>query len=335
MDRRIGYVLAHEQFPTQDLVEYAVAAEEAGFDGVWASDHFHPWQDNQGHCGHAWITLAAVGQLTKRIAIGTGVTCPIYRYHPPIVAQAFATLAALYPGRLFLGVGTGEALNELPGGGGWGPYRERAARLREAITLIRRLWSGEWVTSQGPAFPLENARLYTEPPVPVPIFVAASGRGSAHLAGELGDGWITNADAFPPEPGVAQAYRSGLALAGKDEREAHVLVELYVVVGDEAEALEAARLWQFGPVMNQLLNLADPRLIQRRAEAMSAPGKTIASWVVSPDPTAHVNRIEELFRNGVTQVYIHVPQPNQRAVIDFYSREVLPAVGRSSSIDPP
>jgi TAT-translocated FGD2 family F420-dependent dehydrogenase len=327
-DRRIGYVLAHEQFAPPDLVECAVAAEEAGFDAVWASDHFHPWQDNQGHCGHAWITLAAVGQRTRRIAMGTGVTCPIYRYHPAIVAQAFATLAALYPGRLFLGVGTGEALNELPGGGGWGPYAERASRLREAIGLIRRLWSGEWVTSPGTAFPLEDARLYTQPPVPIPIFVAASGRGSAFLAGELGDGWITNADAVPPAPEVGQAYRDGLAAAGKAEREADLLAELYAVVGDEAEALQAARLWQFGPVMNQLLDLSDPRLIERRAGALSSPREVIGSWVISPDPAAHIRRIEELLREGVTQVYVHSPQPDQHAVIDFYGRQVLPAVRR-------
>src|SRR3989304_1729264 len=138
----VGYVLSHEQFAPGELIEYAVAAEAAGFDAVWASDHFHPWQDNQGHAGHAWITLAAIGQRTGRVTMGTAVTCPIYRYNPAIVAQAFATLGLLYPGRVFLGAGTGEAVNEAPAGGGWGPYRERLARLREAITLIRRLWAG-------------------------------------------------------------------------------------------------------------------------------------------------------------------------------------------------
>ncbi|HLA18002.1 MAG TPA: LLM class flavin-dependent oxidoreductase, partial [Dehalococcoidia bacterium] len=109
--RGVGYVLSHEQFPPGELIEYAVAAEVAGFDAVWASDHFHPWQDNQGHAGQAWITLAAIGQRTSRITMGTAVTCPIYRYHPAIVAQAFATLGLLYPGRVFLGAGTGEAVN--------------------------------------------------------------------------------------------------------------------------------------------------------------------------------------------------------------------------------
>ena len=326
MERGVGYVLAHEQFPPNDLVEYAVAAEEAGFDAVWASDHFHPWQDNQGNCGHAWITLAAIGQRTGRVAMGTGVTCPIYRYHPAIVAQAFASLGVLYPGRVFLGVGTGEALNELPGGGGWGPYGERAARLGEAITLIRRLWTEEWVTSEGPAFSIADARIYTRPSHPIPIYVAASGPKSAALAGELGDGWITAADALPPQPEVANAYRSGAAAAGKDPKRLPLLVELYAVVGDENEALEAARLWQFGPVMNELIAISDPRVIQRRAEAMSSRKRTMRHWVVSLDPAAHVERINRLFDAGTTQVYIHSPQADQRKVIDFYRREVLPAI---------
>jgi TAT-translocated FGD2 family F420-dependent dehydrogenase len=329
MERGIGFVLAHEQFPPSDLVEFAVAAEEAGFDGVWTSDHFHPWQDNQGHCGHAWITLAAIGARTEHLAIGTGVTCPIYRYHPAIVAQAFASLSALYPDRVFLGVGTGEALNEASAGGGWGPYRERSARLREAITLIRRLWTEDWVASEGPAFPLPDARLYTKPSRPVPIYVAASGPRSAALAGELGDGWIMNSDEMPPQPEVADAYRAGAAAAGKDPQRLPVLAEHYVVVGDEEEALEAARLWLFGPVMPEVIALSDPRVIQRRAEEISSPERTRRPWVVSRDPAIHVQHIEALFAAGATHVYVHSPQADQRKVIEFYAREVLPAVSKA------
>jgi G6PDH family F420-dependent oxidoreductase len=158
-----GYVASHEQFPPTELVEYAVAAEKAGFDAVWTSDHFHPWQDNQGHSAHAWITLAAIGQRTERLLMGTGITCPMYRYNPAEVAHAFASLGVLYPGRVFLGVGTGEALNEVPAGGGWGPYRERAERLAEAVTVIRRLWTEDWVTFEGRHYRLEDARLYDRP----------------------------------------------------------------------------------------------------------------------------------------------------------------------------
>jgi len=326
VEPRVGYVLAHEQFSPGNLIEYAVAAEEAGFGGVWASDHFHPWQDNQGHGGHAWITLAAIGQRTRHVALGTGVTCPAYRYHPAIVAQAFASLGALYPGRVFLGVGTGEALNELALGGGWGPYAERSARLKEAITLIRRLWTEDWVASDGPIFPIPDAKLYTKPPSPLPIYIAASGPRSAALAGELGDGWITSADAMPPRPEMADALRAGVELAQKDRKRFEVLVELYVVVGDEDEAVEAARLWQFGPVMDRVISVSDPRVIQRLAESMSSPQRTARPWVVGVDPAVHIESVNRLFAAGATQVYIHSPQADQIKVIEFYRREVLPAL---------
>ncbi|MEX0800712.1 MAG: TIGR03557 family F420-dependent LLM class oxidoreductase [Dehalococcoidia bacterium] len=327
MERSIGYVLAHEQFSPGDLVEFAVAAEEAGFEGLWASDHFHPWQENQGHCGQAWITLAAMGQRTARARLGTGVTCPIYRYHPAVVAQAFATLGSLYPGRVFLGLGTGEAVNELPGGGAWGPYRERHARLREAITLIRRLLTGEWVSSEGPAFPIPDAKLYTKPAEPVPIYVAASGPRSAALAGELGDGWIVNAAEVPAAAKVAEAYEAGLAAGGRPGERPPLLVEMYAVVGDEAEALEAARPWQFGPAMGKLIDESDPRVIQRRAEELSPLEAVIKPWIISRDPSVHVEGIERLFEQGATDVYVHSPQEDQRKVIEFYGREVLPKIG--------
>jgi F420-dependent hydroxymycolic acid dehydrogenase len=166
----VGLALSHEQFPLPQLVELGVQAEQAGFAAVWASDHFEPWQDNLGHCGLAWVTLAALGQRTQRLLLGTGVTCPSYRYRPQLVAQAFASLGLLSPGRVFLGVGAGEAVNEVPGGGGWGDYKERTARLEEAVTLIRRLWTGEWVSHQGRYYPVEQARLYDVPSPPVPIY---------------------------------------------------------------------------------------------------------------------------------------------------------------------
>ena len=213
MSPTIGYFLSHEQFSPASLVEAAVHAEQAGFDSVWASDHVHPWQENQGHAGNAWLTLAAIGQRTAGVMLGTAVTCPIYRNHPALVAQAFATLGELYPGRVFLGVGTGEAVNELPAGGGWGPYDERISRLREAVTLIRRLWTQDRVTHAGPAFPIANAKIYDQPVEPIPIYIAASGPRSAALAGEIGDGWITNATTPLQADLVVRASRGGLNAA--------------------------------------------------------------------------------------------------------------------------
>lgn len=324
----VGYVASHEQFAPSDLIEYAVAAEKAGFDALWTSDHFHPWQDNQGHAGHAWITLAAMGQRTERLLLGTGITCPTYRYNPAEVAHAFASLGVLYPGRIFLGVGTGEALNEVPAGGGWGPYRERAERLAEAITLMRRLWTEDWVDFEGRYYRLQGAKLYDRPPRPIPVYVAASGPRSARLAGQHSDGWITDAATLTDRKDIVRAFEEGARAAGKDPDVMPRLVELYVFVGEREEALEAARLWQFHAIAGQLLNMSDPRQIQRYAEENSTPEREIEQWAVGTDPRTHVDAIKKLVEAGVTHVFVHSAQRDQRRFIDFYGREVLPALRR-------
>lgn len=324
----IGYHAGSEQFTPGQLVEFAVAAEAAGFDNLSISDHFHPWQDNQGHASQAWLTLAAIGQRTQRLVLGTSVTCPIYRYHPAQVAHAFASLAVLYPGRVFFGVGTGEALNELSAGGGWGPYRERAERLVEAIRLIRRLWTEEWIDFEGRYYRVRSAKLYDKPAATPPIYVAASGPRSAGIAGREGDGWITDRGTIRDRPEVRQAFVEAARTAGKDVDAMARLVELWVVVGDEKEALAAARQWQFLPIFGEVVGVADPREIQRMAEERSSPERVIEGWVVSSDPGDHVAAIGELVGLGVTHIFIHPPQADQRHVMEFYGREVLPTLRR-------
>ena len=184
---KVCWVLSSEQFPPDQLVRFGQKAEQAGFDGVWSSDHWQPWQDNQGHSGQAWVTLSSVGALTNNVFFGTGVTCPTYRYAPAVVAQAFATLGILYPGRVFLGVGSGEAINELAATGQWDEYGTRAARLEEAVQVIRQLWTGEIVNHDG-RFYRVNGKLYDVPRVPVPMYIAANGKKSFHTAGMYGDG---------------------------------------------------------------------------------------------------------------------------------------------------
>src|SRR5581483_11113238 len=174
-DLRVGFFLSHEQFAPPQLLELAEAAAAAGFDELATSDHFHPWQDNQGHSGQAWITLAAIGQRVPNIPFGTTVTCPSYRYHPAIVAQAFATLATLYPGRPFLGLGSGEAFNEQPLTGQFGGFQERFDRVAEAADVIHAMWSGEWSSYSGRYFNVRKAKLYDPPPRPIPLLIAASG----------------------------------------------------------------------------------------------------------------------------------------------------------------
>lgn len=321
----LGYHCAAEQFPAAELVEYAVAAEAVGFQGVTVADHFHPWQDNQGHAGHAWMMLSAIGARTERLLVGTGVTCPTYRYHPAQVAHAFATLGLLYPGRVFLGVGTGEAVNEAPAGG-WGPYRERAERLVEAIRLIRRLWTEDWVDFDGRYYQVRGAKLYDKPAQPIPIYVAASGVRSARIAAQEGDGWITDHETLRRGDAVKQAFEETACAAGKDLDALPRIVELWAVVGEREEALEAARRWQFLLSFPQVVDVPDPRAVQRLAEERATPERVLEGWVVSTDPADHVAAVRELAAAGATHLFLHSPQDDQRRAIDFYGRHVLPAV---------
>ena len=321
----IGFHAASEQFAPGELVELGVAAEAAGFDGLTVSDHFHPWQDNQGHAGNAWLMLAAIGQRTERLTLGTAVTCPSYRRHPSQVAHAFATLGLLYPGRVFLGVGTGEALNESPTDGGWGPYRERAARLVEAIQIIKRLWNEEWVDFEGEHLRVRGARLYDKPQPPIPLYMAASGPRSGAIAGREADGWITD-PGTARRPEVREAFTKAAQAAGKDVAKMPRIVESYVVVGEREEALAVAPLWQFLPIYNKVVGVDDPREVQRIAEELSSPERVVDTWLVSTKPEDHIAGIEELVALGTTHIFIHSPQADQRRVIDFYSRHVLPAL---------
>ena len=325
--RRLGFVLAHEQFPAPELIELGVAAEQAGFDAIWTSDHFHPWQDNQSHAGQAWITLAALGQRTRSLVMGTGVTCPTYRYRPATVAQAFASLGVLYPGRVFLGLGSGEALNEVPAGGGFGPPRERLDRLEEALRVIRQLWTGEWTDHAGAYYRLDGARIYDLPRQPVPIYLAASGRRSSRLAGELADGWITDSASLGNHA-FRDAHRQGARAAAKEPGAQRVLIEHYVVVGGEAEARQAAQAWRFQPIgLSELIDEPDPRAIERAAEQKLSLEQVYGAWVVSEDPDTHIQAIHQLFDQGATDVFIHSGQPDQRRVIDFYASQVLQKLG--------
>jgi TAT-translocated FGD2 family F420-dependent dehydrogenase len=322
----VGFVLSNEQYPITKLVEFGKAAAETGFETVWASDHFHPWQDNQGHSSLAWITLAAVGQHTN-LGFGTGVTCPTYRYQPAIVAQAFASLGILYPGRVFLGVGTGEALNELPSGGGWGEYEERAERLIEAVHIIRELWTGKSVTFKGKYYELNKARLYDVPEQPVPIYIAAAGKNSLELAGEYGDGLITH----PPvllDPEMRAEWEKGVKKAGKNPDNVPIVTEMFMFVGakNDPELQRAASLWRFSPNSSEYVENPDPVDIQRRAEAEVPLEDVYKEWTISEDPYEHAGMIKKLFDAGVYHIYVHSAQADQKKVIEFYGKQVLPLV---------
>ena len=332
--RGVGFVLSHEQFPAPTLIDLGLAAESSGFDGVWTSDHFQPWMANQGHAGHAWVTLSQLGARTSTIPFGTGVTCPTYRHDPAVVAQAFATLAQFSPGRVFLGVGSGEALNEQAATGAWARWQERSDRLVEAVQLIRQLWTGGTIDFKGRYYQTVAARLYDPPAQPVPLYVASNGLKSMYRAGQHGDGLITDPQSLLNAPRMLN-YRQGALDAGKDPSAMPILVEQFVVVGGKAEAEEAASYWRFIPrAWQPYVNVPDPRVINNRADVEVPLEQVYASWPVSEDPAVHVAALQKLFAAGATQVYVHSGQFDQYRVLDFYSRYVLPQLRASGTIGP-
>lgn len=324
--RMIGYMLAHEQFPVPELIEIGKAAARGGFHLLATSDHLQPWQANEGHCGQAWVTLAALSNQAGEAWIGTTVTCPTMRYNPAVVAEAFASLSLLHPGRVFLGVGSGEALNEQAGTGQWPRWQDRWDRLVEAIGIIRQMWTGQTVRHDGRYYSVD-AKLYDPPARLIPLLTAANGRKSMRLAGLNGDGLIT-------DPLTWKKYKSewegGARDAGRNTADMPVLVEQFVVVGDKQEAMQAAEFWRFLPKgFKKYYNIGDPAEIQRQAENEIPLEQLISDWPIGTDPAVHVDAIEKLFDSGATIVNIHSGQPDQRKVIEFYASSVLPKLRQS------
>lgn len=320
-NKTIGYMLAHEQFTVPELVKLGASAARAGFGLLATSDHLQPWQANEGHCGQAWVTLGAVGEPAQPAWIGTTVTCPTLRYNPAVVAEAFASLSQLYPGRVFLGLGSGEALNEQVATGDWPKWPERWERLVEAIDIIRALWTAEQVEHRGKYYTVE-ARLYDPPPQPIPLLTAANGRKSMRLAGQHGDGLITDPRTWKQ---FKSEWEGGARDAGKNPADMPVLIEQFVVVGDQREAQQAAELWRFLPkAFKKYYNIPDPAEIQRTAERELPLEQVSSEWPIGTDPAIHVEAIAKLFDSGATIVNIHSGQPDQKKVIEFYAQSVLP-----------
>jgi TAT-translocated FGD2 family F420-dependent dehydrogenase len=317
----VSFMLAHEQFPVPELVRLGAYADQVGFDMLATSDHFQPWQANERHAGEAWVTLGALGQQAQHAWMGPTVTCPTLRYNPAVVAEAYATLSQLYPGRIFLGLGSGEALNEQAATGDWPAWRERWDRLIEAVAVIRQLWSGNSVQHKGKHYTV-NGRLYDPPARPIPLLLAANGPKAMKLAGEHGDGLITDPKTWKESKAE---WEKGARAAGKNPAEMPVLVEAFVVVGTESDAQAAAKLWNFIPkAFKGYQNIPDPAQIERQAQAELPLPKVYADWTVSTDPQAHVTAVQKLFDSGASIVNIHSGQPDQQHVLEFYGKEVLP-----------
>lgn len=318
----IGYALSGEEHPPLDLVRNARSAEEAGFSFAMISDHYHPWVDRQGHSPLVWSVLGAIATATDRLVVGTAVTCPTIRIHPAIIAQAAATTAAMMPGRFFLGLGTGEALNEHIVAERWPSADERRSMLKEAVEVIRALWTGELVSHHGPSYRVEDARLYTLPPEPPPIAIAAGGPAAARLAGGIGDGLITTA----PDRETRELFeREG----GQGKPRYGKVTLCYAEREDEARRT-AYEWWPTGAIGGELgQELPLPRHFEQAAELVSE--EDVARTVFcGPDPQPIIDAVREYVDAGYERVCLQQVGPDQDAFFGFFERELGPGLAELS-----
>jgi coenzyme F420-dependent glucose-6-phosphate dehydrogenase len=333
MTLTLGYKASAEQFAPRELVEIAVAAEHHGFESVAVSDHFQPWRHEGGHAPFSLAWMAAVGERTKTIQIGTSVMTPTFRYNPAVLAQAFATMGCLYPGRIMLGVGTGEALNEIATGfrgageQDWPEFKERFARLRESIRLMRALWSGDRVSFEGEYYSTHDASIYDRPEGGVPVYVAAGGPVVAKYAGRAGDGFICTSgkgmELYTEK--LIPAVREGADAAGRDFDAIDRMIEIKLSYEeDEAAALENTRFWSpLSLTPEQKHSITDPIEMERAADAL--PIEQIAKrWIVGTDPDAVVDDIKKYVDAGMNHLVFHAPGHDQRRFMELFERDLAP-----------
>jgi G6PDH family F420-dependent oxidoreductase len=322
----VGYSLSSEEHRPQALVEQARRAEEIGFSFALISDHFHPWIDRQGQSPFVWSVIGSIAQVTKRMRLGTGVTCPLIRIHPAVIAQAAATAAVMMPGRFFLGLGTGENLNEHITGQHWPEADVRLQMLEEAAAVIRRLWTGESVSHYGKHYTVENARVYTRPEEAPPIYVAAAGQKSATLAGKIGDGLISTT----PNPEGIKTFES----AGGRGKPKYGQMTVCWATDERTARKTAYEMWPtagIGGELSQELKL--PAHFEQAAKTVSE--EDVAKVIVcGPDPDAHVERIQQYQKAGYDHIYIHQVGAQQEGFFRFYEQAVLPRLKRTADLQP-
>jgi G6PDH family F420-dependent oxidoreductase len=318
----IGYKLSSEEQRPNDLVRYAARAEEAGFTFALVSDHYHPWIDKQGQSPFVWCVIGGVAEATSTLRLGTGVTCPTVRIHPAIIAQAAATAAAMMDGRFFLGVGTGENLNEHVVGQGWPETEVRQERLVEAIEVMRQLWQGGYQSHHGRHYTVENARLYTLPKTPPPIMIAVGGAKSAEFAGRLGDGMVGTS----PNKDTMKKFD---AAGGRGKPRYGELTVCWAK--DEKSARRTAhQIWPTSAMGSSLSwELPLPKHFEEVAELVTEDA--VAEEIVcGPDPDKHLEAIREYADAGYDHVCVHQVGPDQEGFIRFYEREVLPQLTKAT-----
>jgi coenzyme F420-dependent glucose-6-phosphate dehydrogenase len=326
---KFGYKASAEQFAPNPLLQFAVQAEAIGLDSVWISDHFQPWRHTGGHAPFSLSWLGALGARTQRIVMGTSVLTPSFRYQPSVVAQAFATLGSMYPNRVVLGMGTGESLNEVPATGlDWPEQKERTARFREALRLIRRLWTEERVSFEGEFYRTKLATLYDRPVEPVPLFIAAAGPFMAKLAGMEGDGLICTSGKKRElyTETLLPNVRAGLAAAGKpDGAGFERMIEMKVSFDtDPARAAGDTHYWgALALKPEERDHVGDPVEMERLADALPVE-RTVSRWLVSSDADDMVEKIATYVDLGFDHLVFHAPGPDQARFLSLFGEQVLP-----------
>ena len=311
---KIGYALSSEEFTAPELVRNAGLATEAGFSDFMISDHFHPWTDRQGNSPFVWSVIGAMATVTDGARIGTGVTCPTFRIHPAVIAQAAATSATMCD--FYLGVGSGEALNEHILGDRWPPADTRIAMLEESVELLRLLWEGKETTFEGEFYVVENARIYNVPDDPIPVMVSAFGPKAAEVAGRIGDGFVTTS---PDADNIKVFHQSG----GKGKP---VLAMVKVCWHeDETQASKLAyELWPNHGLTGELAQeLPTPRMFEQACEMVTEEMAT-KGLALGPDPERYVEYVEEYVDAGVTELYLQQIGPDQEGFLQFWNAEVAP-----------
>jgi coenzyme F420-dependent glucose-6-phosphate dehydrogenase len=330
---KLGYKASAEQFAPRELLRFAIEAEQAGFDSVFVSDHLQPWRHSDGHAPFAFSWLAAAGERTNRVLLGTSVTTPTFRYHPAIVAQAFGTLGSLHPGRFICGIGTGEHLNEGALGIPWPDNKERFARLRESVRLIRQLWSEDTVNFHGEYYSTVNLAIYDKPEQPVPIYVGAGGPQVAKYAGRAADGLICTSgkgmELYRDQ--LLPSFADGARESGRDAAGLDKMIELKVSYDtDREKALEDTKIWAaLALPAESKANVDDPREMERLAK--EAEPYAHKRWLVSNDPDEHMEQLRPYLELGFTHLVFHHPGDDQSRFLKLYAEQILPRLRKAAA----
>ncbi len=321
---KLGYNLSSEEHEPKELVAQAQMAEDSGFHFLLISDHFHPWVPQQGQSPFVWSTLGGIAQATERVSVGTGVTCPIMRYHPALIAQAAATVSDMMPGRFFLGLGTGEYLNEHIYGEPWPSVQTRQEMLTEAIQVIRELWQGKEYSHEGTYFTVREARIYTLPEDLPPIYMAAAGPDSARLAADLADGLMSTTKSNEVVKAFKEAGGAGKPCFGQ--------VKVCWADSDEKAKKVLKQWWPVSAISGQLhSDLPTPTHFQDVVKAMGEP-KVPESTPLGPDPKPYLKAIQKLQEDGFDHIYIHQVGPEQEGFLQFFKSKLLPLLEKEALV---